>query len=189
MTPTPPPIVFLDRDGTIIVDTGYVRDPADVVLLPGAAEAIARLNAAGIPVAVVTNQSGIARGLLTESEYRAVAARMEALLAESGARIDATAVCPHAPEVSGPCDCRKPAVGGHRQLAMDLGCPVRGSWCIGDRMSDLEPAVELGGHAILLRTGEGRHHLEAAARAGHGIADDLASAVARILGENGPDRL
>lgn len=186
---TPPPIVFLDRDGTIIVDSGYVRDPAEVVLLPGAAEAIARLNAAGIPVTVVTNQSGLARGLMTESEYQAVAAKMDALLAAAGARIDATAVCPHAPEVSGPCDCRKPAVGGHRQLAMDLGCSVRGSWCIGDRLSDLEPAVDLGGKAILVRTGEGRHHLEAAARAGHAIADDLASAVAKILGENGPDRL
>ncbi|MCL4865947.1 MAG: HAD-IIIA family hydrolase [Gemmatimonadales bacterium] len=189
MTATAPPIVFLDRDGTIMVDSGYVRDPADVILLPGAAEAIARLNAAGIPVAVVTNQSGIARGILTEAEYQAVAARLDALLAEAGAHIDATAVCPHAPEVSGPCDCRKPAVGGHRQLAMDLGCTVRGSWCIGDRLSDLEPAAALGGKAILVRTGEGRHHLEAASRAGHGIHDDLASAVASFLGPATPERL
>ena len=186
---TPPPIVFLDRDGTIIVDSGYVRDPAEVILLPGAAEAIARLNSEGIPVTVVTNQSGIARGYMTESEYQAVAARMDALLAEGGARIDATAVCPHAPEVSGPCDCRKPAVGGHRQLAMDLGCSVRDSWCIGDRLSDLEPAAELGGKAILVRTGEGHRHVDVAARAGHGIADDLASAVAQILGQESPEQL
>lgn len=189
MTMTKPPIVFLDRDGTIIVDSGYVRDPARVRLLPGAAHAIARLNAAGIPVAVVTNQSGIARGVLTEAEYHAVASRMEKLLAESGARIDATAVCPHAPEVSGPCDCRKPAVGSHRQLALDLGCTVRGSWCIGDRLSDVEPAAELGGEAILLQAGRDERQAESAALGGYGIADDLAGAVARILGPETPEQL
>lgn len=184
-----PPIVFLDRDGTIIVDTGYLRDAAEVTLIPGAAAAIARLNRAGIAVAVVTNQSGLARGYFDEAAYRAVAARMEELLAEAGARIDATAFCPHAPELSGPCDCRKPATGNHRQLAMELGRTVRGSVCIGDRLSDVEPAQELGGTGILLRSGEGRHHADAAARAGFQVSDDLGAAVALILGPDTPDQL
>ncbi|MDZ4675475.1 MAG: HAD-IIIA family hydrolase [Gemmatimonadota bacterium] len=184
-----PPIVFLDRDGTIIVDSGYLRDPAEVILLPGAAAAVARLNRAGIAVAVVTNQSGIARGCFDEAAYRAVATRVDQLLAEAGAQIDATAMCPHAPEISGPCDCRKPATGNHRQLAMDLDRTVRGSWCIGDRLSDVEPALALGGTAALVRTGEGRHHIGAAARAGFRICDDLAAAVALILGPEDPDQL
>lgn len=189
MTASAPPIVFLDRDGTIIVDSGYIRDPADVELLPGAAAAVARLNRAGIAVAVVTNQSGLARGYFDEPAYHAVAARVSELLAEGGAHLDATAFCPHAPEVTGPCDCRKPAAGNHRRLAMDLGRTVRGSWCIGDRLSDVEPARDLGGHGILVRTGEGRHHAETAVRSGFRVSEDLAAAVALILGPDGPDQL
>lgn len=189
MKAVPPPIVFLDRDGTIIEDPGYIRNPDAVRLLPGAAAAIARLNAAGIAVAVVTNQSGIARGFLSDAEYRAVTTRLEQLLAEHGARIDATAACPHAPEISGPCDCRKPASGNHRLVAMDLDRTVRGSCCIGDRLSDLEPALDLGGTGILVRTGEGRHHLESAARAGFTIQNDLAAAVDSLLGPASPARL
>jgi HAD superfamily hydrolase (TIGR01662 family) len=82
--------VFLDRDGTIVSDPGYLRDPALVVMLHGAGPAIARLNRAGLPVIVVTNQSGISRGLMTEAQYRSVAARLDHLLQSFGARIDAT---------------------------------------------------------------------------------------------------
>ena len=100
--------VFLDRDGTIIEDTGFVADPAEVRLLPGAASAIARLNRAGIPAIVVTNQSGIARGLLDEAGYSAVARRLDALLDAAGARLDADYHCPHHPDFGGTCECRKP---------------------------------------------------------------------------------
>lgn len=176
------PLVFLDRDGTIIEDSGYVREAAAVRLLPGAGPAIARLNAAGHPVVVVTNQSGLARGILTEDQYRGVARRVDELLAAHGARLDATSYCPHAPEISGPCDCRKPATGGHRRAAAALGLPPDGAWCIGDRLTDLAPAAGFGGRGILVLTGEGRAH-EAAARAqGHLVADTLADAVTRILG-------
>jgi len=96
--------VFLDRDGTIIDDEHYIADPNLVRLRPGAAEAIAQLNGASIPVIVITNQSGIARGLLTRSDYDRVAARLDELLAQRGARIDATYVCPHHPEFDEACD-------------------------------------------------------------------------------------
>jgi D-glycero-D-manno-heptose 1,7-bisphosphate phosphatase len=177
-----PPIAFLDRDGTIIEDTGYVRDPDSVTLLAGAAAAIARLNAASVPVVVVTNQSGIARGILTWDQYHRVAGRVDALLAGFGARIDATAVCPHAPEIDGPCACRKPATGGHREAAARLGFPATGGWCVGDRLTDLEPATALGGPGTLVLTGDGAEHERVARARGFAIAADLAAAVEQVLG-------
>ena len=104
------PAVFLDRDGTIIEDAGYLGDPARIRLLPGAAEAIGRLNQAGMPVVVVTNQSGIARGVLDEAAYQATRVELDRLLAGRGARLDAQYHCPHHPEITGPCDCRKPGL-------------------------------------------------------------------------------
>ena len=141
---------FLDRDGTIIHDANYIRDPADVVLLPGAAAAIARLNGAGVKVIVVTNQSGIARGWLTTDDYEAVRKRIDSLLAREGARIDATYVCPHFPDISGPCDCRKPGVKLFRDAIADFGIDPTRSAFIGDRWRDVAPAATLGGRAILL---------------------------------------
>ena len=113
--------VFLDRDGTIIEDIGYLAAAADVRLLPGAAAAIARLNAAGLAVVVVTNQSGIARGLLDEAAYAATARRLDDLLAAQGARLDAHYHCPHHPEFTGPCECRKPGPLLYRRAAEELG--------------------------------------------------------------------
>lgn len=176
-----PPIVFLDRDGTIMEDGGYVRDPGQVRLLPGAAGAIARLNAAGHPVVVVTNQSGIARGILTQAEYTAVATRMEDLLRAEGARLDHTAWCPHAPEVAPPCDCRKPGTGGHRAAALALGRTTDQAWCVGDRLTDLLPAREFGGRGVLVLTGDGHAHEEDARSEGFDAAADLTAAVGLIL--------
>ncbi|MFN2317967.1 MAG: D-glycero-alpha-D-manno-heptose-1,7-bisphosphate 7-phosphatase [Gemmatimonadales bacterium] len=176
------PIVFLDRDGTIIEDTGYVRDPGRVRLLPGAARAIARLNEAGHPVVVVTNQSGIARGILTEAEYAAVATRMAQLLEADGARLDYTAWCPHAPEVGTPCECRKPGTGGHRAAALALGRTPDHAWCIGDRITDLLPAREFGGRGVLVLTGDGHAHAAEARSEGFEVVADLAAAVQLILG-------
>jgi len=185
LTPVPPParspVVFLDRDGTIIEDTGYVREPARVTLIAGAAEAIGRLNAAGIPVVVVTNQSGLARGILTESEYTEVARRLDALLAAAGAHLDATRWCPHAPEVSGPCACRKPGTLLHHQGADALGYTAEGGWCVGDRLTDLLPARALHGQGLLVQTGEGRAHESAAMAAGFSVVADLDAAVSWIL--------
>jgi histidinol-phosphate phosphatase family protein len=144
------PAAFLDRDGTIIRDAAYVRDPADVALLPGAAAAIRRLNAAGVAVIVVTNQSGIARGLLTPDDYARVRERLDALLGAEGARIDATYVCPHFPDVSGPCDCRKPALKLYRDAVREHALDPARSLFTGDRWRDVAPAGALGGHAIML---------------------------------------
>lgn len=158
--------VFLDRDGTIIEDSGFVREPDRVRLLPGAAEAVSMLREAGYLAIVVTNQSGIARGLLTEPEYQAVATRMEALLAAGNAGIDATYMCPHHPDVTGPCECRKPGTLHYRQAAERFGLDLTRCWWVGDRPTDVEPAETLGGRGILL--GEGM---------------DLRAAVERILWE------
>ena len=142
--------VFLDRDGTIIEDTGYLRHPAQVRLLPGAAPAIRRLNEAGWLTVVVTNQSGIARGLLSEEDYRRTERRLDELLASSGARLDAHYFCPHLPEVSGPCECRKPGPMLYRQAAERFDLDLSGSWWVGDRARDVLPAASFGGRGVVL---------------------------------------
>lgn len=161
---TPRRAVFLDRDGTLVDDPGFLRDPDDVRLLPGAADAVRLLNAAGVPAVVVTNQSGIGRGLISEPEYRLVSERFEWLLKAEGAHLDALYHCPHAPERDGPCDCRKPGPLLYRRAAEDLGLDLGQSWWVGDRPSDVEPARVFGGQGILVRTGEAGY-----VRGGEGI--------------------
>ncbi len=176
------PAVFLDRDGTIIHDAHYLSDPGGVRLLPGAAAAIARLNAAGIPAIVVTNQSGIGRGYFGEEEFRAVQARTESLLAEEGARIDAVYHCPHAPDAVPPCECRKPEVGLFVRAANEHGVDLGRSWYVGDRLRDLAPAERLGGRGILVRAGAA--HDEAERAPAHVVVvEGLPEAVARVLAE------
>ena len=142
--------MFFDRDGTLIDDVHYIARPELVRLRPGVARAVARVNAAGWAAVVVTNQSGIARGFLTEDDYARVQTRTDALLAEGGARIDASYHCPHLPEVTGPCDCRKPGVLLYRRAAADLGLAPDRSAFIGDRLRDVVPARTLGGLGILV---------------------------------------
>ena len=150
------PAAFLDRDGTIIRDATFVSGPDDVELLPGVVEAIRRLNDRGVAVVVVTNQSGIARGLFGHDDYEAVRKRLDALLAtraEDGLqapRIDASYMCPHHPDVSGPCDCRKPGLALYRQAIAEHGLDPAQSVFVGDRWRDVAPASVLGGLAILL---------------------------------------
>lgn len=173
---------FLDRDGTIMRDAAYVRDPKDVVLLPGAADAIRRLSARGIAVIVVTNQSGIARGYLDDADYRRVEARLTELLATRGARIDATYMCPHHPDITGACDCRKPGLGLYRLAIADHGLDPARSLFTGDRWRDVEPGIALGGFSILLDVEstppEDRERAEAQAVA---TASSLAEAVDRFV--------
>ena len=178
---SPRPAAFLDRDGAIIEDTGFVRDPTTVRLIPGAAEAIRRLNVAGWVVVVVTNQSGIARGLLTEEEYLAVARRAEQLLAADGARIDATYMCPHWPPISGACGCRKPGLQHYRTAinALDLD-PTR-SVFVGDKLSDIEPGRLLGGRGVLVLTGEGKKSSAEAVQRGYDVRGNLLEAVTALM--------
>jgi D-glycero-D-manno-heptose 1,7-bisphosphate phosphatase len=180
---TPRPAVFLDRDGTIIHDTEYLRDPNDVELLPGAARAIARLNAQGLPVIVVTNQSGIARGLLTHGDYTAVQARLDELLAAKGARIDASYLCPHHPDFSGACDCRKPATLLYRQAAAEHAIDVTRSTFVGDRWRDVAPALELGGRGMLISGPSTPKEELQRAQAAAAAVSSLAEAVDRLLRE------
>lgn len=174
------PAAFLDRDGTLIVDREYLADPDGVELVPGTAEALRRLRAAGYALVVVTNQSGIGRGLYTEADYQAVRRRLDEVLAAEGVHLDGSWHCPDDPRLGEP-PCRKPGTGMHRAAAGELGLDVRRSLFIGDRVSDVLPAVELGGTGILVRTGYGREH-EADAPGGTLVVDDLLAAVRAILG-------
>ncbi len=168
---------FLDRDGTIIEERGDLGDPNGVALLPGAADAVRRLKEAGLAVVLVTNQSGIARGEFTEQQFDAVQGRMLELLEASGARLDGIFVCPHHPNVTGPCDCRKPAAGMYRRAAERLSLDLARSFYVGDRWRDVAVTEEVGGTPLLLATGAG----------GQGAPDgfertrDLAEAAERIV--------
>lgn len=176
------PAAFLDRDGTLIHDAHYLRDPALVRLLPDVAAPLRRLADAGYALVVITNQSGIARGLLTEMDYQAVRARLDALLAAEGVTLDASYHCPHEPERSGPCECRKPGTLLHRTAARDLGLDLVRSLYIGDRFRDVAPALALGGHGILVPSADTPgDERERAARETE-LAPTLHDAVARVLG-------
>jgi D-glycero-D-manno-heptose 1,7-bisphosphate phosphatase len=172
---------FLDRDGTIIRDTEYLRDPEQVELLPGAASAIKRLNDAGWPVIVVTNQSGIARGLLTEQDYERVRMRVDKLIAEEGARIDASYHCPHHPDFAGWCACRKPGTKLYSDAAAEHDLDTAKSWYVGDRLRDVAPGDHFGGRSVMLlvdSTPDG----DRVAAAGRVTANSLSEAVDIILG-------
>lgn len=150
------PAAFLDRDGTIMVEREFLADPGRVQLIPGAVEGLLALRGAGYALVVVTNQSGIARGLFALDAFRAVQARLEELLAAEGIRLDGVFLCPHHPDFDGACACRKPAPGLYLQAAAELGLDLRRSLFVGDRLSDVQVADALGGTGILLRTGYGR---------------------------------
>jgi D-glycero-D-manno-heptose 1,7-bisphosphate phosphatase len=175
------PAVFLDRDGTLVRDTGYLGDPADVALLPTAAEAVARLNAAGLRAIVVTNQSGIARGFFTAEDYERVRERLDALLEVEDAHLDDSFHCPHHPDVTGPCECRKPGTLLYRQAASRYGIDLARSAYIGDRWRDVAAAVEFGGRGFLVPS-EGTPPNELArARDEVEVAGSVLEAVDRFL--------
>jgi D-glycero-D-manno-heptose 1,7-bisphosphate phosphatase len=177
------PAVFLDRDGTLIEDRQYLRDPNQVQLLPGAADAVRRLDRAGRPVVVVTNQSGIARGLLSEQDYQATARRVEDVLAAAGARLAGQYHCPHFPEISGPCECRKPGSLLYRRAAEELGLDLARSWWVGDRLRDIAAAGRLGGRGLLVLAASPAGEAETAAAQGWPLVPDLVAAVNAILAD------
>jgi len=159
------PAVFIDRDGTLTEEVGYVNHPSRLQLLPRSAEAIRRLNAAGMPAVVVTNQAGLARGYFSEDVLHAVNAALVARLKDAGAHLDGVYVCPHHPTEGEPpwravCDCRKPAPGLLRRAAAELGLDLGASTMVGDKESDLVPARRVGARAVLVLTGYGRGEWE-----------------------------
>jgi D-glycero-D-manno-heptose 1,7-bisphosphate phosphatase len=177
------PAVFLDRDGTLIEDRHYLRDPNLVTLLPGAADAVRRLDRSGRPVVVVTNQSGIARGLLTEQDYQATARHLEELLAAEGAHLAGQYHCPHVPEISGPCECRKPGPLLYRRAADELGLELARSWWVGDRVRDIAAAARFGGRGLLVLAAASAGEAKAAAAQGWPAVPDLTAAVESILAD------
>lgn len=151
---SPPDAVFLDRDGTVIEDAHYIKSPDQVRLIPGAAEAVRRINDARIPVLVVTNQSGIGRGLITVEEYKAVTERFHELLAKHGAHVDASYFCPDHPARSGPSTCRKPATRMFEDAIRDFGLNPDNVAYVGDRWRDVAAAKTLGGRGIMISSPE-----------------------------------
>jgi D-glycero-D-manno-heptose 1,7-bisphosphate phosphatase len=174
----PRPAVFVDRDGTLIHDRHYLADPAGVELLPGAAEAVARLNRAGVPVVLVTNQSGIGRGYFTEEDYGAVHGRLVEVLAERGAALDGAYHCPDV-EDGGPEADRKPGAGMFLRAARELGLDLGASSFVGDRLRDVAPAARWGARAYLVAAGAAAD--VEALPSGVERVGSLAEAVDRIL--------
>lgn len=174
--------VFLDRDNTLIDNHGYLADPAAVRLLPGAAAAVARLRAAGYRVVVVTNQSGVARGLFTEDQLAAVHQRMQDLLRAEGTGVDAVYYCPYLDTEEAvvaayrrDSDLRKPRPGMLRLAAREMGLSLPECWMIGDAERDIEAGRAAGCRTI-------RIHLPSGERSAAGMtARDLADAAERIL--------
>jgi D-glycero-D-manno-heptose 1,7-bisphosphate phosphatase len=173
---------FLDRDGTIMYDFHYTDQPEDVLLLGGAARAVRRLNDAGVPVIVATNQSGIARGFFTMADAERVNARLQELLLAEGAHFDDIYVCPHHPDFGGACACRKPGTQLFEQAALDHGLDVTRSLFAGDRFRDVEPGLTLGGTGILVPNAETPADDVARARQRASVAATLGEAVERWLG-------
>ena len=179
------PAVFLDRDGTLLEEGNYVSDIRNVVFFPYTVDAVRLLNQAGFAVVVITNQSGIARGIVQESFLAEAHAFIDKKLAEGGARIDGYYYCPHHPEGSiaefaRECDCRKPKPGQLRQAAVDLDLDLSRSCVVGDRWSDVDAAAAVGGRGVLVRTGYGMQAAQQS-RPSAVIVDNLIAAVAWIL--------
>lgn len=184
------PAVFLDRDGTINEQMGYINHISRFQMLPGAAEAIRSLNEAGIPVVVVTNQSGLARGYFPAELLVAVHEKMIKVLAEHGAHVDGIYVCPHHPEAKKEeyrlaCTCRKPKPGLILQAAAELGLDPGRSFVVGDRWSDLKTAMACDATPVLVLTGYGRGDAEYIGPSQEiqpaFVGNDLAQAVQWIL--------
>lgn len=173
---------FLDRDGVINVEVDYLSDPDKVVLIPGTAAALKRLHAAGYLAVVVTNQSGVARGMYGENDVRAVHRRIDELLAREGSGIDAYYYCPHHPDHSGACGCRKPEPGMLLAAARELGIDCSRSAMVGDRPSDIRAGRAAGcAECYLVRTGYGEEVLRRGDAPGIPVAADLGEAVDRFL--------
>lgn len=177
--------VFFDRDGTIIEERHYLSKISQVVLLPGAAEAVRLLSARGYIVIMVSNQSGVARGMFSENRVQEINQRLQELLKREGARFDAMYYCPHHPNGSVPhytceCSCRKPAPGMGLRASKEYGIDLASSYMVGDKTEDIEFGQNCGMiNAYLVATGHGCH---ARLAEGYGIrAKDALDAARQIL--------
>ena len=189
------PAVFIDRDGTLTEEVGYVNHPSRLRLLPRSAEAVRRINASGSAAVVVTNQAGIARGYFSADVLRATNEALVAQLKQAGAHLDGIYVCSHHPTEGAPpyratCDGRKPEPGLLLRAATELDLDLSASTMVGDKASDLVPGRRVGARTVLVLTGYGRgeweyRRAELAVKPDH-VADDLLDAVAWALDARGP---
>ena len=182
--------VFIDRDGTLTEEVGYVNHPSRLRLLPRAAQAIRRLNEAGVAAVLATNQAGIARGYFSQDVLHAVNDALVSQLKDAGAHLDGIYVCSHHPHEGQPpfradCDCRKPKPGLLVRAAAELGLDLRASTMVGDKPSDLVPARAVGARGVLVLTGYGRGEWEYRRAdfpfAPDFVAEDLLDAVEWVL--------
>lgn len=188
------PAIFLDRDGTLNEEMGYLNHLSRFQIYPWTPEAIRLINRSGFLAVVVTNQSGVARGYFDEELVHEVHGFLKKILEESGARLDGIYYCPHYPEGTGnsyrrPCDCRKPKPGMMLRAESELGVDLRRSYIISDQYRDLEMGWSVGARAVLVLTGYGRgnyEHLRGSwPRQPDRVAENVFSAVAEIVEEAG----
>lgn len=171
--------VFLDRDGTINKDTGYLDSPDKLVLLDGALDAIKLLNDLNVRVIVITNQSGIGRGYLSSEVAESINLHLNEILDEGGAKIDAFYYCPHHPDEC--CNCRKPKTGLIESASKDHDIDPSETYLVGDKVSDIELAYKIGSKAILVLTGYGIEHMVLLSRTPDFVAKNILDAVNWII--------
>ena len=185
------PAIFMDRDGTLSHEVGYVNHPSRFRLYPWTADAVRAINRAGWLAVVVTNQAGVARGYFPESVFEEVQQKLREGIEAGGARFDAVYACLHHPSVGPPshrmdCDCRKPRPGMLRRAEKELGADLQRSWVVGDRHGDLQLAWNVGARGALVKSGYGLGELTYLApgwsRQPDLVAENLLEAVERILG-------
>jgi D-glycero-D-manno-heptose 1,7-bisphosphate phosphatase len=185
--------VFIDRDGTMLDELGYVTPESEIKIYPFSAEAITRLADAGFPVVVITNQGGIALGMYDHAFVEQTHARLADTLARSGAAVTSWYYCPHHPEgkvaeFTMTCECRKPATGMLEAAARDLRLDLRSSWVVGDQWRDVELAHRAGARSVLVRTGYGgglEKDWPADIAPPTVVCDDLLAAAEHILSQDG----
>jgi D-glycero-D-manno-heptose 1,7-bisphosphate phosphatase len=195
MSPRPRPAIFMDRDGTLSHEVGYVNHPSRFRLYPWSADAVRAINRAGWLAVVVTNQAGIARGYFPPSVLEEVQGALVEQVADGGGRFDAVYACVHHPSVGKPpyrmdCDCRKPRPGLLRRAEAELGAELSRSWVIGDRHSDLLLAWSVGARGAIVKTGYGlgelTHLAPSWSRPPDLVAENLLEAVEGILARETP---
>jgi D-glycero-D-manno-heptose 1,7-bisphosphate phosphatase len=170
--------VLLDRDGTLIVERHYLSEPAQVALLPNAAEGLRQMREMGLGLVVITNQSGIGRGFFDEVRLQQIHARMSEMLAEAGLVLDGLYFCPHTPDDN--CACRKPRIGLIEVAAKELGFDPAACFMIGDKTCDIEMGQRAGATTLLVRTGYGKEQASSMDTPPDYIVDDLLDAAQTI---------
>ena len=174
--------IFLDRDGTIIEDIGYINSPQQIKFIPGAIEAIKTFNEAGFIVVVITNQAGVARGLVTEDMLQTIDKTMHKWLLHGGAHLDGIYYCPHHPEhgvypYKQQCECRKPHPGLIKKAQKDFNIDLAQSYMIGDKATDIEAGKKAGTKTVFVLSGRGKEERANLKEPPDHISVDLAAAV------------